>query len=81
MDTIFVQIASYRDPQLLPTLRDCIAKATRPDLLHFGLCWQHDESESLAELAHDRRLRVVDIDYRDSRGACPHLIATLGYVA
>ena len=46
MDTIFVQIASYRDPQLLPTLRDCIAKATRPDLLRFGVCWQRDESEA-----------------------------------
>jgi hypothetical protein len=70
MDTIFVQIASYRDPQLLPTLRDCIAKATRPDLLRFGVCWQRDESDSLEELAADRRLRVVDVDYRASRGAC-----------
>jgi hypothetical protein len=70
MDTIFVQIASYRDPQLLPTLRDCIAKARHPEQLRFGICWQRDASESLAELARDRRLRVIDVDYRYSPGVC-----------
>ena len=29
-DTIFIQIASYRDPQLLPTLKDMIDKADHP---------------------------------------------------
>jgi hypothetical protein len=27
---IFIQIASYRDPQLIPTIKDCIAKARNP---------------------------------------------------
>lgn len=27
MSKIFVQIASYRDPELVPTIRDLIAKA------------------------------------------------------
>jgi len=70
MPTIFVQIASYRDSQLLPTLRDLIAKAKRPDGLRFGICWQREATESLEEFARDRRFRVVDIDYRDARGAC-----------
>ena len=26
-EKFFIQIASYRDPELLPTLRDCIDKA------------------------------------------------------
>ena len=30
---IFVQIASYRDPELLPTIRDCIDKAKHPEML------------------------------------------------
>jgi len=68
MATIFVQIASYRDSQLLPTLRDLIAKARCPDRLRFGICWQRDETESLEELARDKRFRVVAVDYRDSLG-------------
>ena len=70
VSTIFVQIASYRDVQLLPTLRDLIAKANFPSRLTFGICWQRDETESLDELVHDKRLRVIDVDYREARGAC-----------
>lgn len=67
---IFVQIASYRDPELLPTIRDCIAKAARPDMLTFGICWQRDEKESLAEFAKDPRFTVIDIPWNESKGLC-----------
>lgn len=67
---IFVQIAAYRDPELVPTLRDCVAKASRPDLLRFGIAWQHDETESLAEFAQDSRVRLFACHWRESRGAC-----------
>ena len=29
--TIYIQIASYRDPELLNTLNDCINNAERPE--------------------------------------------------
>ena len=47
---IFVQIASYRDPELLPTIRDCIDKAKYPENLTFGICLQRDENESMGEI-------------------------------
>ena len=31
MNSIFVQIAAFRDPQLLPTIRDCISNADHPE--------------------------------------------------
>lgn len=70
---IFIQIASYRDPQLLPTLKDCIAKAKNPKNLVFGIAWQHsteDAWDNLDEFKDDKRFRIVDIDYKDSKGAC-----------
>ena len=67
---IFVQIASYRDPELVPTIKDCISKAKNPENLVFGICWQHDESESLDEFKNDNRFKIVDIDYRESKGVC-----------
>ncbi len=69
-DRIFIQIAAYRDPELVPTLRDCVAKADRPDLLTFGIAWQRDEADSLAEFTHDPRIRLFECDWRESRGAC-----------
>ena len=68
--TIFVGIPSYRDPELLPTLQDCIAKARWPNDLRIGLCWQHDAAESLGRFADDRRFRIVDVPSRESRGCC-----------
>ena len=67
--TIFVSIPSYRDPELVPTLRDCFDKARWPRDLRVGLCWQRDEAESLGAFADDRRLRVIDVPYVESRGA------------
>ncbi|WP_371141001.1 GlcNAc-transferase family protein [Burkholderia cepacia] len=46
-DSIFVQIASYRDSQLIPTLRDLIDKARKPDSLRIVVCWQHASDEAL----------------------------------
>lgn len=67
---IFVQIASYRDPELLPTIRDCIAKAAKPELLTFGICWQRDENETMAEFATDPRFTILDIPWQQSKGLC-----------
>jgi hypothetical protein len=72
-DTIFIQIASYRDKQLLPTLRDCISKAKNPENLRFSITWQHsleDEWDTLDEFKNDDRFRIIDVDYRESKGVC-----------
>jgi hypothetical protein len=38
--TIFVQIASYRDPQLIPTIKDMLGKAKYPENLRLGIARQ-----------------------------------------
>jgi len=70
MSTIFIQIASYRDPQLVPTLKDCIAKAKYPKNLRFCIAWQHDETENLDEFKNDKRFNILDIPFEQSKGAC-----------
>ncbi|MCB1842553.1 MAG: hypothetical protein KDI09_06285 [Halioglobus sp.] len=69
-ERIFVQVAAYRDPELVPTLRDCLAQADHPALLTFGICWQHAEGDSLEEFANHPNLRLRQVPYRESRGAC-----------
>jgi hypothetical protein len=73
MNTIFIQIAAYRDPQLLKTLEECISKAKHPENLRFGIAWQHseeDEWDNLDPYQNDERFRILDINFADSRGAC-----------
>lgn len=70
---IFIQIASYRDPQLIHTIRDCDMKASDPSKLVYSIAWQHsqeDEWDGLYEFKDDPRFKVVDIDYKNSKGAC-----------
>jgi hypothetical protein len=72
-ETIFIQIASYRDPQLLPTLRDMIEKAEHPENLRIGIAWQHSSEDiwdNLDEYKTDSRFRILDINYTESKGVC-----------
>lgn len=69
-DLIFVSIAAYRDSQLLPTILDCIEKASSPERLRFGICWQRDDQDSLLPLGNDQRFRILDVNWRESKGAC-----------
>lgn len=70
---IFIQIASYRDPELINTLDDCIDKADKPENLVFGICWQHsdeDEWDNIDKYKNDKRFKIIDVNYKESKGAC-----------
>lgn len=75
---IFISIASYRDPELIPTVQDCLAKARCPERLRFGICWQHGEEESTLPFLGDMRFRVLDVPWHASRGACWARSAVMG---
>lgn len=69
-ERIFVQIAAYRDSELVPTLRHCLAQADAPDKLTFGICWQRADEDSLEEFADLDAVRVMSVPFQESRGAC-----------
>jgi Glycosyltransferase (GlcNAc) len=46
---IFVQIAAFRDPQLIPTLHDMLLQADYSDRLRIGIARQYCEDQSVAE--------------------------------
>jgi len=73
MSKIFIQIASFCDPQLLPTIKDCLNNATYPENLVFGICRQFNPEEgfdSLDEFLDDDRFRIIDVYYTESKGVC-----------
>jgi hypothetical protein len=76
---IFVQIASYRDPQLKPTIINMLETAEFPDRLRIGICRQYHPEDGFDDLSifkEDPRFRIIDVLYSVSRGACwaRHLI-------
>ncbi len=70
---IFIQIASYRDPQLVPTLKDMIANAKKPKNLVFAIARQFNETDgfdNLDEYRNDKRFKILDIPYQEAQGVC-----------
>ena len=73
MDTIFIQIASYRDPELLPTLEDLLCNASNPAALKICIAHQHSKEDAwdvLSQYANDDRFIIIDIPHEESLGAC-----------
>ena len=72
-NTIFIQIASYRDPQLVLTIKDALNNASHPENLVFGIARQYhpdDKFDDLSEYKNDKRFRILNIPYQESRGVC-----------
>jgi len=70
---IFIQIASYRDPELVKTIKSAIDNAKKPENLVFSIARQFhpdDKFDDLSEYTGDVRFKVLDIPYQDSKGAC-----------
>jgi hypothetical protein len=77
---IFIQIASYRDPELKNTVRDLINKAKYKNNLVIGICWQNNKQEdswdnivpffqnNYPEYFHS--IKIIDVNYKESKGAC-----------
>ena len=73
MSKIFIQIASYRDPQLIPTIESALQNADKPKNLVFGICRQYhpdDGFDNLDKYKSDKRFRILDTPYLESKGVC-----------
>jgi glycosyltransferase involved in cell wall biosynthesis len=70
---IFIQVASYRDPQLIPTIESALENAKHPENLVFGIARQYhpdDKFDDLSKYKKDKRFRILNIPYSESNGAC-----------
>lgn len=70
---IFVNIASYRDTECQWTVRDLFDKATHPDRVFVGLCWQFvpgDDDDCFEVETRPEQVRRIDFHAKESRGVC-----------
>ncbi len=73
MATIFVQIASYRDPQLEFTIESMLTNAKYPKNIHLAIARQYHEDDNfdnLTKYRKDKRFKILDIPYNESEGVC-----------
>lgn len=70
---IFIQIASYRDPELIPTIKSIIHNAKHPENLVFSIARQfhpEDKFDDLSDYENDDRFKILNIPYEESLGVC-----------
>lgn len=66
--SIFISIASYRDPELVRTIRSAIDNATRPDELFFSVVVQ-DFEKDIPDLSWVKNLSLTTMHPKEARGA------------
>lgn len=73
-NTIFVQIAAYRDPELVPTLDSLFSNADNPDNLHVCIAYQYCEEDSfnkdMDKYRQNKNVTLLNIPHLESKGAC-----------
>ena len=74
MNRIFINIAAYRDPELIPTVRSAIENAKNKSRISIGVCWQYskDEPKNFGEdedpLFDGVKLRYLRVPAEESYG-------------
>ena len=70
-ETILVHLPSYRDPELIPTIKDALSHAEYPERIHFGVCRQYnpaDQFDNIDEFRLDSRFKIMDVPYKEALG-------------
>jgi len=70
MSRIFVQIAAYRDPELVPTIKSLFQNAAKPDNLRVYILRQYSPEEHVDEIRNIPNVIIEDIPYIQSQGVC-----------
>lgn len=76
---IFISIASYRDPQIVPTIKDLVAKTKNIQNIRIGLCLQGANNEADKKSFCGLPVDIIEYDWRESKGTCwaRHMIQKL----
>jgi [Skp1-protein]-hydroxyproline N-acetylglucosaminyltransferase len=71
-DSIFVSLASYRDPECNNTLVDLFTKAHHPERVFVGICQQNDSDDmdcmSDKLLPYENNIRIIRLSHYDAQG-------------
>ena len=73
-ERIFVLLASYRDSECEKTISELFHKASRPENISVGICWQYSDEDDFRcfdpGMGHGDAIRIARIPYRETRGVC-----------
>ena len=66
-----LHLPAYREPELIPTIKDALLQAKYPKRIHFGICRQfnpEDGFDNIDEFRDDPRFKIYDMPYEEAKG-------------
>lgn len=69
-DKILVEIAAYKDPELLNTVNSAIIQADYPDRIYFSICYQNDDKTDYKILKQMKNCKIKYLKEDEARGSC-----------
>lgn len=70
MTTIFVSVANYRDPEVVPTVKSIFANAAHPENVTVGVVNQKTRNDLFCfPVEWEEQIREINIHARDAKGA------------
>jgi len=71
MEKIFVHLPAYREPELIPTIKDALKQAKHKERIVFGICLQYnpdDKFDDLCEFENNENFKIDKIYYTQAKG-------------
>lgn len=68
---ILLHLPAYREPELIPTIKNALENAEFPERVHFGICRQYnpeDGFDNVDEFRGDNRFKIYDLHYTKAKG-------------
>lgn len=66
---IFISIACFMDNDILNTIDDCLNKASHPENIVFGICFQYDPNDDyLKKYDNNHQFRIHKMHWKEARG-------------
>lgn len=69
-EKIIVEIAAYRDPELLNTVKSALIQADNPDRISFAICYQSDDLTNYNELTKIKNCKIKYLKESEAKGSC-----------
>ena len=85
-ETICIEIAAYKEFELLNTVHSALLQADNPNRIHFSICYQYDLKDDYYELLKIPHCRIKYFKESETKGLCfarnhcQHLIEDEEYV-
>ena len=73
-NTIFVLLASFRDSECEKTINELFHKASKPENIYVGICWQYSNNDNFRcfdpDIKFKNNIQCEKINYKKSKGVC-----------